>query len=279
MTPLITTLACPLCNKELSESGNALRCENRHTFNRARQGYYSFAVGNKKFSGDTAEMIQHRNAFLEASNHYQFIVTELAKLLNSDQQTCLDIACGTGYYAKQLIKQVAKIQIIGLDISQPAIKSATKISKEVPDKFLACTSDIWQTFPIKSKSIDTVFSIFGPKNSAEFTRVLKPNGRLITVTPAPNHMIELRKKLRLLNIQNKKQDNLIQKLPDFTCIKTIKKYQTLELTHKTALDEILMGPNGFHYNPTKLEKDLAENFKTKSINVTASVVFQTWKSK
>ncbi|MFT4245264.1 MAG: methyltransferase domain-containing protein [Micrococcaceae bacterium] len=279
MTSLIATLACPLCSKELSESGNALRCENRHTFNKARQGYYSFAVGNKKFTGDTTEMIQHRNAFLEANGHYQFIVAELANLLNSEPQTCLDVACGTGYYAKQIIKQVAQTKIIGLDISQPAIKYAANVSKEFPDKFLGCTSDVWQTFPIKNNRIDTVFSIFGPKNSAEFARVLKPNGRLIIVTPASNHMIELREKLGLLNIQDKKQNNLIQKLPDFTCVETIKKHQNLALSHKAAHDEILMGPNGFHYDSTQLEKDLTESFKSKLINVTASVVFQIWEPK
>ena len=35
------SLTCPICRKPLSLVGNGLACSNRHSFDRARQGYYN----------------------------------------------------------------------------------------------------------------------------------------------------------------------------------------------------------------------------------------------
>ncbi len=46
--------------------------------------------------------------------------------------------------------------------------------------------------PMQDHSVDIILNVFTPANYAEFQRILKPNGALVKVVPAPGHMYELR---------------------------------------------------------------------------------------
>ena len=46
--------------------------------------------------------------------------------------------------------------------------------------------------PVGDGSMDCVLNIFAPDSSAEYLRVLKKGGRLITVTPMADHLFELK---------------------------------------------------------------------------------------
>ncbi|MGH3429565.1 MAG: putative RNA methyltransferase, partial [Mycobacteriales bacterium] len=77
MTPLpaeiLTRLTCPICGGPIDQVGGALRCPNNHSFDVARQGYVTMLAGNAQLSsGDTAAMVEHRDAFLR-SGRYGFI--------------------------------------------------------------------------------------------------------------------------------------------------------------------------------------------------------------
>ncbi len=49
--------------------------------------------------------------------------------------------------------------------------------------------------PIENKLFDWLVSIYAPILETEFTRVMRPNAYLITVTPAQMHLTELKEKI------------------------------------------------------------------------------------
>ena len=56
--------------------------------------------------------------------------------------------------------------------------------------------------------VDVVLSVFSPRNAEEFARVLRPDGCVITVTPGPDHLIELRSAFGLLGVEDGKERRL-----------------------------------------------------------------------
>ena len=74
-----------------------------------------------------------------------------------------------------------------LDVAKDAIAVAASGGGDV----LWLVADV-ANIPLASASIDAVLDIFTPANYSEFSRVLKPGGKLIKVIPGPRHMIELR---------------------------------------------------------------------------------------
>ena len=99
-------LICPICGQELVRVEKEYRCENRHSFDIARQGHVNLLTVQQKKSlhpGDTREQVLSRRAFLEAGFY-----TPIAQVLCRtalDLEVCgpvLDIGCGEGYYSSQL---------------------------------------------------------------------------------------------------------------------------------------------------------------------------------
>ena len=65
-------LICPICGNALTQLDKRFVCENRHSFDIARQGYVNLLTVQQKHSlvpGDTREQVLSRRSFLEAG-HY-----------------------------------------------------------------------------------------------------------------------------------------------------------------------------------------------------------------
>src|SRR5215213_4791452 len=89
-------LRCPVCTEPLDRAGShTLRCLPGHTFDIARQGYVNLTAGGSPHSGDTAEMIADRAAFL-AAGHYDFIGAALSEWAPTG--FLVDAGTGTGFY-------------------------------------------------------------------------------------------------------------------------------------------------------------------------------------
>lgn len=193
ITP-VTDLICPLDHQPLQRQDGTWRCANGHSFDIAKQGYVNLlAVQNKrsKDPGDSKAMIQARQRFL-AQGFYQPLAEQVASvILASDALSVLDAGCGEGYYVRQLIQtaeqQAKSLQIAGLDISKWAVQQAAKQEKRAT-WMVASNSAL----PLADNSVDTLMCLFGFPAEAEFERVLKPEGRLIMVDPASNHLHELK---------------------------------------------------------------------------------------
>lgn len=180
--------SCPLCHAPLTRSGNSYLCPQRHQFDQAKEGYVNLLPVQHKRSrepGDSAEMMQARRAFLDAG-HYQPLRDAVSdKLRAIAPENLLDIGCGEGYYTHAFAAKAG--QTWGLDVSKTAVRYGAKRYPQV--NFCVASS---QRLPFDDNSMDVVVRIYAPCNPLELKRVVKPGGWVITVTPGPRHLMEMK---------------------------------------------------------------------------------------
>lgn len=192
-----SSLCCPLCFEPLDETGNSLRCANNHGFDRARQGYYHLLpVQNKRSRspGDDAAMVAGRREFLELG-HYQPLSNAINELLLKHlpctSAKVLDCGCGEGYYSARLLEQLTEgSELIGLDISKPAVRSACQRSRRAC--WIVASS---RQLPVNPHSQDALLSLFAPLEPQSFDRALKPDGLLLVASTGADHLLELRQQI------------------------------------------------------------------------------------
>jgi 23S rRNA (guanine745-N1)-methyltransferase len=194
---LASSLCCPLCREPLTQNGNSLACTNRHSYDRARQGYYHLLPVQNKRSlapGDDANMVAGRREFLELG-HYQPLSEAINQLLLSQlpqgPARVLDCGCGEGYYSARLADRLTDgSELIGLDISKAAIRSASQRSKT--SCWIVASS---RELPVCDHSQDALLCLFSPLEPAAFHRALKPGGLLLVATTGTSHLLELRQQI------------------------------------------------------------------------------------
>ena len=158
---------------------------------------------------------------------------------------------------------------IALDSSTAALRRAARRSAA------AVGCDLWKALPLRDGVADTVLSVFSPRNGAEFARILKPGGKLITVTPAPDHLAELIRHLGLLSVDPDKEERLQAKLTGLFEPGAAERHErTLELSHADALAAARMGPSAWHLDPGELEGRVS--VLPEPLAVTAAVVVTEW---
>ena len=187
----MSLLMCPVCRQSLNLVERSWRCDHGHHYDVAKQGYVNLHVVQHKHSktpGDTAESVLARREFLQAGFYQplQQAVVELLKQL--EPKAILDIGCGEGYYTSAM--QPYTEHCIGVDIAKTAVQRAAKLNPKVT--WVVGTG---ATLPVQDNSIEVCSSLFSPIPQHEIIRVLKEQGYLIVVTPAPKHLYHLREAL------------------------------------------------------------------------------------
>ncbi|TCN55060.1 23S rRNA (guanine745-N1)-methyltransferase [Rhodococcus sp. SMB37] len=270
---VIDLLACPQCESALDLDDTAVLCERGHSFDIARQGYVSLLTGAAtRFTGDTAEMIADRAAFLGAG-HYDPIrdaVTAACASVPSDSGV-LEVGAGTGQYLASVLDGMPGARGIGLDVSKPAVR---RIARSHP-RAGAVLADAWAQIPVRSGMLGHVLSVFAPRNASEVHRVLEPGGALVVATPTPEHLRELVSLPGMVSVDEHKTERLSAALSglferhDRTEIRF-----AMELTRQ-ALDALVgMGPSAFHLT-TQQRAEMLEVLPG-GFEVTASVTVSTW---
>lgn len=187
--------SCPLCHAHLLRSEKSFTCPQGHQFDMAKEGYVNLLPVQHKRSrdpGDSAEMMQARRAFLDAG-HYQplrdTVAQVLAHRLSDNATAVLDIGCGEGYYTATFaeIAREKGAETFGLDVAKVAIRAAAKRYSAVT--FCVASS---HRLPFDDASMDAIIRIYAPCKAEELARVVKPGGWVITVTPGPRHLMELK---------------------------------------------------------------------------------------
>ncbi|CAD5356345.1 23S rRNA m1G745 methyltransferase [Enterobacter cancerogenus] len=189
------SFSCPLCHAPLTRSAKSFACPQGHQFDMAKEGYVNLLPVQHKRSrdpGDSAEMMQARRAFLDAG-HYQPLRDTVSQLLAGNLMqgatAVLDIGCGEGYYTTAFadVAKAKGAETWGLDVSKVAIRAAAKRYTAVT--FCVASS---HRLPFENASMDAVVRIYAPCKAEELARVVKPGGWVITVTPGPRHLMELK---------------------------------------------------------------------------------------
>lgn len=187
---------CPICGERLQLEGKSYVCDKRHTFDIAKEGYVNLLVHkSSKEPGDGKLSVLSRKEFLESgyyddlSNLINSLISELINTRIKSQVDILDIGCGEGFYLSRLKdllnknNQESEINLLGLDISKPAVQYASKRSTDIN----FCVGNAL-SLPVLDGSIDIALSVFAPLDSEEVNRVLKNDGQLIVVIPGKNHL-------------------------------------------------------------------------------------------
>ena len=179
-----SAFVCPICKNALFRVNNSLRCYFGHSFDLAKQGYVNLLMKNSsgKRHGDDKLMVLARKNFLD-KGYYAPLRDTVSRIVGKGHFV-LDSGCGEGYYTSAFAEDNT---VCGIDISKDAVQYAANRCKTA-EFAVASIADI----PLPDASCDTVVCIFAPESIEEFSRILKPNGRMITVSPMEKHLLELK---------------------------------------------------------------------------------------
>jgi 23S rRNA (guanine745-N1)-methyltransferase len=264
----VDLLRCPVCGGGLSESDGALRCVDGHSFDIARQGYVSlFAGGGRRGEADSPEMVDAREAFLGAG-HFVRLSDALAEEARAAAASgaVLDIGAGTGYHLGRVLDALPERMGLALDSSSAALRRAARAHPRVA----AVGADAWQALPLRDGVAALILSVFAPRNPAEMTRVLAPDGVLLALTPTTRHLHELVGPLGLLSVPEEKADRLDTQLAaHFSLAERRPIEYSMFLTRDEAAQIVRMGPSAWHVDEQTVAERLA--LLPDPLTVTASV--------
>jgi 23S rRNA (guanine745-N1)-methyltransferase len=149
-------------------------------------------------------------------------------------RTVVDLGAGPGYYLAAVLEAHRDARGIALDSSRPALRRAARAHPRITA--IAC--DAWDALPLQDGTADVVLNVFAPRNPDEMRRVLKPDGRIVVVTPTDRHL----KELELLSVHPDKRERLHKDLGTPEQERDLE--FTLELDDVTPL--VQMGPSAHH---------------------------------
>jgi 23S rRNA (guanine745-N1)-methyltransferase len=215
-------------------------------------------------------MVADRAAFL-AAGHFAGVTAALAAMVSPDgdgapPRTLLDLGGGTGHHLAALLDALPDAVGVVLDSSRYAARRAARAHPRA----LAVVGDAWQRLPVRDGAVDRLVVVFAPRNGPEIARVLRPDGRLVVVTPAPDHLGELVGPLGLLRVDPDKPARLAAALePHLRTVATARHRETLVLDRPAVLALVGMGPHARHRSRAAVLEALAA--LPEPLSVTVSV--------
>ncbi len=258
MDSLLPLLACPICGAHFTLRQTTLVCVNSHAFDIAREGYVNLL--RKKLPGDTKEMLLARRNFFD-QGYYQPVSDTINDLVvsyalsisppqSASRINILDAGCGEGYYLGRLHSYLVASGLqpfsLGIDISKEAIRLAAKRYTE--SHFLV--ANLKERLVLQDNTTQIMLNVFAPRNTEEYARVLVPDALLLVVIPGPAHLHQLRSTLHLLDIEESKQQHVIEQFSAlFSLLTTRSLSYTLRLHQPDISWLVMMTPNYWHLSP------------------------------
>jgi SAM-dependent methyltransferase len=245
-------LLCPVCGRGLRRGQRSLRCDARHTFDVARQGYVNLLAGQAPAgTADTADMVRAREEFL-AAGHYRILADALTaetRRVRAGSGLVVDVGAGTGHYLARVLDGAPGASGLAIDVSKHALRRAARAHPRAA----AIAWDVWQPFPVRSGVAAVVLDVFAPRHGAEFRRVLRPDGALLVVTPEADHLGELVGPLGLVAVDERKDERLDTALDDHFRIERRERIAgTAVMSPEQVVTVASMGPSARHVAPEDL---------------------------
>jgi len=224
-------LLCPVrgCRRPLAQGERRLTCPRGHSFDVARSGYVNLLQPQDRRSpraGDPVAVRQARGRLIERG--LETPITEaLVNLLHVGRaDAVLDAGCGDGHHLAALASRSGS-EGHGLDISTAAIDEA---ARRYPDlHWVVANAD--RFLPYAAASFRAVTSITARRNPEEFRRVLRPDGVLLLVVPAPDDLIEVRE--AILG-EGRARDRVATAIETFAPVFTLERHERIR--HVAHLD-------------------------------------------
>jgi 23S rRNA (guanine745-N1)-methyltransferase len=240
LADVVDLLRCPVCSSGLEAGDGVLRCEEGHSFDLAKQGYVNLVPGN----GDTAEMVEAREAFLGAGHFRRLTGALVEEALGVEAPgAVVDVGAGTGHHLAYVLAAPPERFGLALDTSTAALRRAARIHPRVA----AVGADAWKPLPLRDELAALVLSVFAPRNADELARILAPGGSLLAVTPTTRHLAELVGPLGLLSVPDDKEDRLDAQLTDgFELTSRRSVEHSMFLTREEMSQLVRMGPSAWH---------------------------------
>ncbi len=220
-------------------------------------------------------MVAARRQFL-ASNAYHPIADAMVALIveqqpqwQNQQLVIADAGCGEGYYLRTIVKQLAvsqTLQAFGWDISKFAVQAA---AKQMPTGQFVTASNAH--IPLGDNSIDILLSVFGFPVAAEFARIVKHGGFVVTADTGERHLLELRHRI-YPEIKAYRPKVLLDKML-FDCIEEQTLAYALTLNQQQLAQLLLMTP---HFFRAKAER-LSQVQSLSNLDVTVDVVLRCYR--
>ena len=242
----IELMRCPRCGTAFSRCGFSLRCVNGHTFDPSRKGYVNF-VPNAALGRYGKTLFESRRRILEAG-FYDPVIDAVRSAMPQNPNVVLDAGCGDGTFTKALQKETT----VGLDLSKDAIRLASGGGGPI----LWTVSDLTH-IPLKDDSTDVILNLFSPAHYAEFSRVLKRDGRLIKLVPQEGYLKEIRTLMTdRLRRETYSNQSVVSLLSDrFHLLDRIRICREYPLTPDQSKDFLHMTPLTFGTDPESLDAD------------------------
>ncbi|HEY1097164.1 MAG TPA: methyltransferase domain-containing protein [Alphaproteobacteria bacterium] len=259
-------LRCPLDGLPLISKDNIARCSGNHSFDWAKEGYLNLLPVHAKQSkdpGDSPDMVQARRRFLKTGHYNPIIDAIIAQIGN--RNVILDAGCGEGYYLGRIKNALPDTDLYGLDISKHAVRAAAKTHKDVT--WLVASN---RQLPFPARSLDVIICAFGFPVWHEFHRVLKPDGIVILVDPAENHLLELRQRLYT---EIKHKDTLFAVPDGMICIATQNLSYSFALPEPGLIcDLIAMTPHQHRVSQATIDQVSTSSFPKLTAHVTFNIL-------
>jgi 23S rRNA (guanine745-N1)-methyltransferase len=236
-------LACPHCGTALAIGPDAAACSDGHSFDRSRQGYLNLLGGPQPANADNAEMLAARGRVLDSG-----LFDRVLQLVGTHARgpRVVEVGSGTAHYLAAALGDDPERRGVAVDISV----AAGRIASRRDERIAAVVADAWRGLPLLDDSVDTVLSVFAPRNPAEFARVLAPSGRVLVLAPESGHLARLRRTHGLLGIEPDKAQRLLATMAEFfDCTFTDRLLVGRPAAGALISDLIAMGPNAHHHRP------------------------------
>ena len=262
-------LVCPICGERLCRGEKEYCCDNRHSFDIARQGHVNLLVVQQKHSlnpGDTREQVLSRRAFLEGGFYAPIAdaLCETAREMGA-KGPVLDVGCGEGYYCTRLAGALGA-ELLGLDISKEAVRCAA--AKYKGPQWVCGTA---AHLPVEDSSAGTLTSLFALTLPEEFHRVLRKDGLFFQVLAAQDHLLGL-KSIIYPELKLKEKDS-VPELPGFERIKSVPIRFTFTVEGEQVQNLLSMTPHVYRIS----REGAARLAATETLTDTASAVLNVYR--